>query len=88
MTTTAPDWAVPGATVYELHRTTRDYRTIKTIETQVERVTADRVVLANGARYRMSELTSTLPASFHRDDPQSAARYYLLVGPNDPRAEK
>ncbi|MGV9540898.1 hypothetical protein ACWDSF_06195 [Nocardia beijingensis] len=80
-----PDWATPGTVVYELHCTTRNYRTVKTIEGQIERVTSKAVVLANGARYSMSELSSAPPASFYRDDPKSPSRYYLLVGPDDPR---
>jgi hypothetical protein len=85
---TVPDWATPDALVYELHCTTRGYRTMKKISTRVAHVTRDAVVLANGARYAMSELSSTPPpATFHRDDPKSASRYFLLVGPDDPRSE-
>lgn len=84
--TDLPDWATPGTVVYELHCTTRNYRTVKTIEGQIERVTSKAVVLANGARYSMSELSTTPPPStFYRDDPKSTSRYYLLVGPDDPR---
>lgn len=81
-----PDWVAPGADVYELHNTTRDYRTVQTISTQVAEVTSRAVVLANGALYRMSELSAAPPASFYRDDPKAANRYYLLVGPDDPRS--
>jgi hypothetical protein len=46
----APDWATPDALVYELHCTTRGYRTMKKISTRVAHVTKDAVVLANGER--------------------------------------
>lgn len=86
--TAIPDWAAPGEVVYELHCTTSGYRTMKRIQTRVAHVTRDVVVLANGVRYSMSELAATPPHSaFHRDDPESASRYYLLVGPDDPRSE-
>lgn len=85
--TDIPDWVTLGAAVVELHCSTRGYRTLKTISTQVADITSKAVVLANGARYRMSELAVTpQPASFYRDDPKSSSRYYLLVGPDDPRS--
>jgi hypothetical protein len=79
-------WVVPGGDVYELHCTTRGYRTMKRIASKVVRVTSKAVVLTNGARYRVAELAAGDHAAFHRDDPRSAARYFLLVGPDDPRA--
>jgi hypothetical protein len=82
---TLPVWVVPGGDVYELHCTTRGYRTIKRILAEVAHVTSKAVVLTNGARYSLTELAAGDHATFHRDDPQSAARYYLLVGPDDPR---
>lgn len=83
---TLPAWVVPGGDVFELHCTTRKYRTLKRIASTVVHITSNAVVLTNGARYSMTELSTDDPAAFHRDDPQSAARYYLLVGPEDPRA--
>lgn len=83
---TLPAWVVPGGDVFELHCTTRGYRTVKRIASKVVHVTGRAVVLTNGARYRIAELSATPPpATFYRDDPRSAARYYLLVGPEDPR---
>jgi hypothetical protein len=80
------DWAAPGAPVYELLYTTHGYRRMKTIPAEVESASSTAVVLTNGHRYSTSELADTPPHSaFHRDDPESASRYYLLVSVDDPR---
>ncbi|MEU7631652.1 hypothetical protein AB0C34_16930 [Nocardia sp. NPDC049220] len=83
------DWATPGTTVYELHCSTRDYSTKKIVTATVTRVDNDRIVLANGVRYRPSEgATFDGLTSYHRDDPANKNRYFLLVGPDDPRTNQ
>ncbi|MGW5569701.1 hypothetical protein ACWEVD_00755 [Nocardia thailandica] len=81
-------WVVPGATVTELHRSTRDYAIKKTTATTVDRVEGDRIVLATGASYYLSEATDIEPVTYLRDDPTNTARYFMLVGPDHPAARR
>lgn len=84
-----PTWVAPGATVYELQCSARDYKTKKTSRSVVASVTDDWIVLENSARYRVSEVTTTNKGiHYYRDDSVSRNRrnrYFLLVGPDDER---
>ena len=84
MSTPPAAWAVPGTAVYELHRSTRDYSIKKVIETTIERIEDDRIILDNGACYYTSEGTNIEPISYLRDDPANTKRYFMLVGPDNP----
>ncbi|MFF4026931.1 hypothetical protein ACFYY5_29185 [Nocardia elegans] len=84
MHTPPAPWAIPGATVYELHCSTHDYSVKKTTEVTVVNVGRGRIVLDNGARYFTIDGNTDGDIRYQRDDPRSRNRYYLLVGPNDP----
>lgn len=89
MDTTLADWATPGTVVYELHRSTHDYKTKKVVKTAVESADDIRIVLANGHRYLTNEATvDGATVHYYRDDPDNTRRYFLLVGPDDQRAQE
>ncbi|WP_330253100.1 hypothetical protein OG874_00345 [Nocardia sp. NBC_00565] len=82
-----PAWVVPGGKVFELLCTTRGYRTLDQTWSTIDRATAEFVTLVNGARYRIADLSTDEPATFHRDG-RSDNRYVLMVGPADPRIQE
>jgi hypothetical protein len=86
MSTPPAPWATPGATVYELHCSTRDYSTKKVITAVVARAQSGRIVLDNGARYLTIDGSEVEPIRYQRADPKNKNRYFLLIGPEDPKA--
>ncbi|WP_043738113.1 hypothetical protein [Nocardia asiatica] len=81
------EWAVAGTTVYELHCGTRrgPEQPISRAATTIAHADSKRVVADNGGRYRVSDRSASGEhIRFYRDDPDSSARYFLLIGPNDP----
>ncbi|WP_043661466.1 hypothetical protein [Nocardia thailandica] len=88
MSTPPAAWAVPGTTVFELHRSSRDYSVKKTTPTTVDRIESDRIVLGDGACYYLSEATDIEPVTYLRDDPANTGWYFMLVGPDHPSAPR
>lgn len=89
MNDSLPTWVTPGAEVFELHCSTRDYSVKKTVPTTIARVERGRIILATGGRYDIVDgSTFDGVTRYQRSDAVKASRYYLLVSLDDDHANR